>query len=116
MKDFKTVMPLKADARNATGTIGADLDGHSIILGGGFTVSQRFFENVLKHVRAEIQKLTRGDCYTSEVLCGTALWASLGKSEHKLAGKCIAYAVAQDLLPLEFAGRTDANARLYRLK
>ncbi|NBQ68866.1 MAG: DUF1413 domain-containing protein [Nitrosomonadaceae bacterium] len=54
--------------------------------------------------------------YTGKMLCGKAFWDSLEKSERIRAGKCIVDMVRKNLLPLCFAGTTNANWHLYQLK
>mgnify|MGYP001388176627 CR=1 FL=1 len=90
-------------------------DAVFIVLPGGVCVTQAFFDKVVKHVNAELPKLKRTLAYPSKVLCGE-FWSVQDKTQHVIIGKCIAYAVVHGMLPLAFAGRTDANAKLYRLK
>jgi hypothetical protein len=69
---------------------------------------------VRAQVEAVVPVLDHEARYTVKVLCGPLFWADLTRRQRIVAGCYVAYLVARRHLPLTFAGRTRANARLYR--
>lgn len=75
--------------------------------------------NLMRLIRSQVEvvvpELKRDKRYTLKMLCDDAFWNELTHRQRTDAGKCMAYMVGAGMLPLAEAGRTDANAKLYRL-
>ena len=87
-----------------------------IPLHDGTWVEERFYNQLLQQVRESVPALELEEVYTAKILCGEAFWESLEKGERIRAGKCIAQMVACKALPLRFAGISESNSRLYKLR
>lgn len=89
---------------------------NTIQLNDGYTASKAFYTRIYKMMVAALSGKKPGIQCTVKQYVGKVLWNKLDTGERKLAGRCVAHMVSNSLLSLEFAGKTKANAQLYRLK
>ena len=80
------------------------------------TVSKSFVDIIRTQVEEALPGMLPGQSYTVKQMCGIDFWNQMTRTQHILAGKCIARTVSEGVLPLEFAQPTSANAKRYRLK
>jgi len=92
------------------------MTNETIKLNDGYTASKAFYTRVYKMMVAALSGKVPGIKCTVEQFVGQKLWCELGSGERKLAGRCVAHMVSKNLLQLDFAGKTKANAQQYRLK
>lgn len=88
----------------------------NVILLGGYTAPQAFYNSVRQQVEEALPALECDKSYTLEMLCGKAFWDQLDTGEPLMAGRCMTYMVKNNLLPLIFVDKTSANAKLYQLQ
>lgn len=88
----------------------------NVILYGGRTVPQAFFDGVQQQVEEVLPAMDPKARYTSKMLCGMEFWALLNNGERRTAGRCLAHMVAQELLPLVFAESKSKHPKWYQLK
>ena len=91
---------------------------HLILYGGNraYTVPAAFYNAIRLQVEEIIPALERDEIYTLEDLCGETFWGQLTSGERKMAGKCMAYMVANKRLPLCFVGCPHGgHPKKYRL-
>ena len=87
-----------------------------IQLGDGFTVAREFFDEVCVWIKGRLVELPRNGVYTAKKLAGTDYWGQLPIGDERLAGRCIAFAVCHNLLPLEFVKGAHEYPLRYRPK
>ncbi len=106
-------------AGNATGAL-AIVESHQIdrciLLHDGYTVLEIYYDFVRQQVDARLPDLERDASYTAKRLCGKEFWRHLNNGERRMAGRCIAYMVTRNLLPLTFAETRHEYPKKYQLK
>jgi len=85
-------------------------------LNDGYRASKAFYMYIHKMMVAALSGKAPGVQCTVKQFIGKDLWNELDTGERKLAGRCVAHMVSKNLLQLDFAGKTKANAQQYRLK
>ena len=86
-----------------------------IVLRNGRQVDRDFYDAVRYEAEAYLPQLVPGERYTTEQLCGEALWQCLSPVERRKAGGCLAHLVANGLIGLVFAPSKQKWPRLYML-
>ena len=82
-----------------------------------YTVSAAFYNAIRLQVEEIIPALERGVEYTLEMLCGYAFWRTLSDGERRMAGRCMAYMIANNRLPqFHFVGCPHEHPKKYRLR
>lgn len=109
------------DARARAVAESAPFDGHThseeyVLLRSGHSVLRQLYDAARVLIEEFIPSMEFGESYTARQMCGPEFWRELEGYEPRLVGYCVVDMVLRGLLPLEFAGRTSANARLYTLK
>ena len=94
-------------------TIDADF---VLVFDGKLSANKAFIDALLNQIQSRIGGLVRGSSYTLRELCGEEFWGQLDPNDHIVAGRCMKHLIRAGNLPLESAGKTEQNARLYRLK
>ena len=82
----------------------------------GYSATSEFFNEIRLHVQRRLPELQRERHYTAEQLAGKEFWRLLNRGEQPLAGRCIAFMAARDLLPLTFVKHKHEYPLWYRLK
>jgi hypothetical protein len=81
-----------------------------------YTVSAAFYNDVLNTVSEVIHIFLPDYRYTLREIYGEASWLQMTRGERIMAGKCMAYMVANKRLPLHFIGCPHADPKKYRLR
>ena len=91
---------------------------HLILYDGDrtYTVSAAFYNAIRHQVEEILPALERDEIYTLEDLCGETFWGLLTSGKRKIAGKCMAYMVASNRLPLRFVGCPHGHPKKYQLR
>lgn len=87
-----------------------------LVLDGKLAVNKAFLDALFNQVQSVIGALVPGTNYTLRTLCGEDFWGQLDPNDHIVAGRCMKHLIRAGKLPLESAGKTVQNAKLYRLK
>ncbi len=74
-----------------------------------------FAQQVLQAACSQIPHLQPGVVYISEQILGPAYWGTLSTSQRKHAGKVLAEAVKQGILPLTMGKPRSDNHRTYMI-
>lgn len=94
-------------------TAGAD---KVISLGGPYgDMTVGFVDAIDCRARVRIQALTPGEVCNAQHLLGVEYWMTLGRDQAKRAGKCLAYLVKHESLPLAFFRIPGKKAVYYRV-
>lgn len=67
------------------------------------------FDEVFTQVMESAPYMVNGEKCTTEQLCGSEMWEDLGIGPQRAAGMCLAYLVAEELVPL-FAHYVNSDA------
>ena len=86
-----------------------------IILRNGRPVWRELYDVVRYQVEDALPHLEPGERYTTEQLCGAALWQCLSPVDCRRAGGCLAHLVANGSIGLVFAPSKQKWPRLYML-
>lgn len=89
---------------------------HYMVLNDGQPVTKTFFDRVRQKVNVVIPALNPVERYTAEMLCGDEFWSALDNGERRLAGRCLAHMVNEDLLPLRVAESNHEYPKYYSPK
>jgi len=87
-----------------------------LVLDGKLSVNKAFLDALFTQVQSVLGGLVPGTSYTLRTLCGEDFWGQLEPNDHIVAGRCMKHLIRAGKLPLENAGKTVQNAKLYRLK
>lgn len=87
-----------------------------IVFPDGYSVSADFLAAVKAQIADALPHLDPGYAYTTKQLCGQAFWSELSAGEQRNAGRCLAYLVADCMLPLVHVPGKNQYPRRYRLK
>jgi len=112
-------LALAVRARTMTGCVRPDTHTDVqvyLLLLSGRAVLRQLYDATRIRIEGFIPSMEFGESYTVRQMCGPEFWRELEGYEPRLVGYCVVDMVLRGLLPLEFAGRTSANARLYRRK
>lgn len=74
-----------------------------------------FAQQVIQAAASQIPHLHSGALYISEQVLGPAFWGTLSTSQRKHAGKVLAEAVKQGILPLTMGKPRSDNHRTYMI-
>ncbi len=108
--------PSAGDATKATAIVESHQIDRYILLHDGYTILEIFYEVVRQQVDEGLPDLERDASYTAKRLCGKEFWRHLNNGERRMAGRCIAYMVTRNLLPLTFAETRHEYPKKYQLK
>ena len=89
-------------------------NGLIIHLGGRFTVTQGNFDFYRELVETVIPDMEMGKSFTLKKLFGEEFWEYFDDWERRLIGKCVAFMVTRNLLPLRFTGSIKTNPKHYQ--
>ena len=98
------------------------LGGHScdadeiVSLGGPYgDMTVGFIDAIYSKALDRIPKLTCSEVYNAQHLLGVEYWMTLDRDQAKRAGKCLAYLVQHESLPLAFFRIPGKKSRYYRV-
>jgi hypothetical protein len=87
-----------------------------LVLPNGLGIAENLADRVRLQVLHRIPDLKRDRSYFLKTICGPEFWSTLDRSDAIKAGRCIAYLVATDQLPLVFDCCPHKSNKRYWLK
>lgn len=87
-----------------------------IQLADNFSAPAEWVECIRLHIVGQLAASQQDRTYTAKKLAGRDYWDSMSSGEQRLAGRCIAYLVSHDKLPLLFVRGTHEYPLRHRLK
>jgi len=89
-----------------------------IHLSGRFTVAKEFYEFCYELIQLAIKDMERNKISTLKEIIGVEYWEEnfVDSGQSWWVGRCVAHMVANNRLPLKFAGCKTNKSLLYQLK
>jgi hypothetical protein len=81
-----------------------------------YSLDAEFCDVIRRQIEEIVPALISGVAYTLEELCGEEFWSTLSVGQCRYAGRCMAWLVTNNRLPLCFAPSRHEFPKYYRLK
>jgi len=91
-------------------------NGDRIVVTPLYSLNAEFCDVIRRQIEEILPALVPGVAYTLEELCGEEFWSTLSAGQCRYAGRCMAWLVTSDLLPLCFAPSRHEYPKYYWLK
>jgi hypothetical protein len=79
-------------------------------------VPTKLYEEIKRHMYAQLQKVKPNQLYTLKKMCGKEFWNGMNSWQQRMAGRAFAHMVYLGVFPFEFIKYKKSPTKRYQLK